>query len=337
MKAKRILISVIALCCTMVAWAQNNQSLTAILQHVVDGTETAKVYVGKEAFKNAYNDAVNGDVITLSSGSFDSPSVFQKELSVYGAGYEEDAASGTAVTNISSIEIKDIESLSNLHFEGLRISSDITCRVPITNMVISKCFCQHVYFHGDGALYTDITIQQCVITLGVGGYSFNSGYITKANNLIIKNCILGGASIFDPSSTAQIDHCLLLGQTNNTNASVYPFWYTNCVFGRRGAVQVVGTLENCIIPWGNGGHEINLIKRDDKIFSDSDDGWASDYSATRTYELLLPEVWIGNDGSQIGIHGGMGFSKVPSTPVIKNMTVTPEGKKIKVNYETNVR
>ena len=92
----------------MVAWAQNNQSLTAILQHVVDGTETAKVYVGKEAFKNAYNDAVNGDVITLSSGSFDSPSVFQKELSVYGAGYEEDAASGTAVTNISSIEIKDI-------------------------------------------------------------------------------------------------------------------------------------------------------------------------------------------------------------------------------------
>ena len=211
MKTKRFIFSVMALCCTMVAWAQNNQSLTAILQHVVDGTETAKVYVGKEAFKNAYNDAVNGDVITLSSGSFDSPSVFQKELSVYGAGYEEDAASGTAVTNISSIEIKDIESLSNLHFEGLRISSDITCRVPITNMVISKCFCQHVYFHGDGALYTDITIQQCVITLGVGGYSFNSGYITKANNLIIKNCILGGASIFDPSSTAQIDHCLLLG------------------------------------------------------------------------------------------------------------------------------
>ncbi|MBR7019405.1 MAG: hypothetical protein IKH99_11295, partial [Prevotella sp.] len=66
MKTKRFIFSVIALCCTMVAWAQNNQSLTAILQHVVDGTETAKVYVGKEAFKNAYNDAVNGDVITLS-------------------------------------------------------------------------------------------------------------------------------------------------------------------------------------------------------------------------------------------------------------------------------
>ena len=47
MKAKRLLISVIALCCTMVAWAQNNRSLTAILQHVVDGNETVQVFVGQ--------------------------------------------------------------------------------------------------------------------------------------------------------------------------------------------------------------------------------------------------------------------------------------------------
>lgn len=339
MKTKRLLLSVVALCCTMVAWAQNNQSLTAILQHVVDGNETVKVYVGKEAFKNAYTDAVNGDVITLSSGSFNVPSAFQKELSVYGAGYEEDAESGTAVTTLSgSIYLENIESLSNLRFEGLRISGNISCQVPISNMVISKCFVSdHVYLHGNGALYTDITIQQCVIINGVSGYNYSSDNITKANNLIIKNCILGNTCTFDPSSTAQIDHCLLLGQTNNTTAYVYPFWYTNCVFGRRGAVQVSGTLENCIIPWGNGGHEINLIKRDDKIFSDSDNGWADSYSAERTYTLLLPEEWIGNDNTEIGIHGGDGFSKVPSTPVIKNMTVTPVGKKIQVNYDTNVR
>ena len=64
MKTKRFIFSVIALCCTMVAGAQSNQSVTAILQHVVDDNETVKVYVGKEAFKNAYTDAVNGDVIT---------------------------------------------------------------------------------------------------------------------------------------------------------------------------------------------------------------------------------------------------------------------------------
>ena len=310
MKAKKLFISVITLCCTMVAWAQNNQSVTAILQHVVDGNETVKVYVGKEAFKNAYTDAVNGDVITLSSGSFDVPSAFQKELSVYGAGYEEDAASGTAVTTLNnSINIKDIESLSNLHFEGLRINSTIT-------------------------------IQQCVITLGVGGYSFNSGYITKANNLIIKNCILGGASTFDPSSTAQIDHCLLTAKTNPTtqNPYIYPFIYTNCIFGKKGeGVNITGTLQYCIVSWyfscNNPNNVLDL--RTAAVFTDGD--WASEYSADRTYTLLKPDEWIGNDNTQIGIHGGMGFSKVPSTPVIKNMTVTPEGKKIKVNYETNVR
>lgn len=172
MKAKRFIFSVFALCCTMVAWAQDNQSVTAILQHVENGTETVKVYVGKEAFKKAYNDAVNGDVITLSSGSFDTPSPFQKELSVYGAGYEEDAENGTAVTTLNnSINIENIESISNLHFEGLRINNTITCRALVSDMVISKCYCETVYLYG--ATSTDITIQQCVITNGVQGYNYS--------------------------------------------------------------------------------------------------------------------------------------------------------------------
>ena len=203
-------------------------------------------------------------------------------------------------------------------------------------MVISKCYCNYVYLHGDGAQYTDITIQQCVIYGGVGGYNFSSGYTTKAENLRVKNCIVNGVSTFDPKSIVKIDHCLILGETNNYTEYVYPFEYTNCVFGKRSGVYVAGTLQYCIIPWGGSDLDSNLIKPD-KIFSDSDDGWATSYSPDRTYTLSKPEEWIGNDNTEIGIHGGMGFSKVPSTPVIKKMTVTPEGKKIKVYYETNVR
>ena len=339
MKTKRLFISVIALCCTMVAWAQDNQSVTAILQHVENGVETVKVYVSKEAFKKAYTDAVNGDAITLSSGNFDPPASIQKELSVYGAGYEEDAASGTAVTTINStIYINGVESISNLHFEGLRINGNLSCEIPVSNMVVSKCFCTYLYL--TGAEVTDIVIQQCVITLGLSG---SVGSVkTMANNLRIKNCILKSAGYFDPSSTAQLDHCLILGETYSYQYDyVFPFLYTNCVFGKKGkTVHVLGTLQYCIVPYGYGGsnpsHVIDLNNQS-AIFTDGD-GWASDnYSADRTYTLLKPEEWIGNDDTQIGIHGGMGFSKVPSTPVIRNMTVTPEGKKIKVNYETNVR
>lgn len=337
MKTKRFFISVIAFVFTMVAWAQNNQSVTAILQHVENGTETVKVYIGKEAFKKAYADAVNGDAITLSSGNFDTPSPFQKELSVYGAGYEEDTASGTAVTTLNnSIVIENIESLSNLHFEGLNISSTITCRALVSNMVISKCLCDYVYLYG--ATNTDIMIQQCVIRNGVAGYNF-SDYITKAENLIVKNCILGGVSIFDPTSIVKIDHCLLLSKIQNTDKPyVYPFVYTNCIFGKKGEpVNILGSLQYCIVPYYfSCNNPINVIDlRNAAVFTDGD--WASSYSADRTYTLSNPEEWIGNDNTQIGIHGGMGFSKVPSTPVIRNMTVTPEGKKIKVNYETNVR
>lgn len=336
MKTKRFIFSVIALCCTMAAGAQSNQSVTAILQHVVDGNETVKVYVGKEAFKNAYTDAVNGDVITLSSGSFDVPSAFQKELSVYGAGYEEDAASGTAVTTLnSSIFIKGVESLSNLHFEGLRLSN-FECDIPVSNMVISKCYFNYAYFRDTSI--SDIKIQQCVINSGIQG-KYDCGD-TKAENLIVKNCILGGGvCYFDPTSLLLIDHCLFLCKLDNTKYTyINSFVYTNCIFGKKGdPINILGTLQYCIVSWYYScNNPINVIDlHNATVFTDGD--WASSYSADRTYTLLNPEEWIGNDGTEIGIHGGDGFSKVPSTPVIRNMTVTPEGKKIKVNYETNVR
>lgn len=337
MKTKRFIFSVFALCCTMVAWAQNNQSVTAILQHVENGTETVKVYIGKEAFKKAYADAVNGDAITLSSGKFDSPETFQKELSVYGAGYEEDATSGTAVTTLnSSILIKGVESLSNLHFEGLRLSN-FECDIPVSNMVISKCFFDYAYFRDTSI--SDIKIQQCVINSGIQG-KYDCGD-TKAENLIVKNCILGGGvCYFDPTSLLLIDHCLFLCKLDNTKYTcMNSFVYTNCIFGKKGdPINILGSLQYCIVSWYYScNNPINVIDlHNATVFTDGD--WApTTYAANRTFTLSNPDEWIGNDGTEIGIHGGMGFSKVPSTPVIRNMTVTPEGKKIKVEYETNVR
>jgi hypothetical protein len=67
------------------------------------------------------------------------------------------------------------------------------------------------------------------------------------------------------------------------------------------------------------------------------DGENYNYSPERTYELKQPEVWIGTDGTQCGLHGGEGWSKVPATPVLKNMTVEVDGSTLKVNYEAQTR
>ena len=75
-----------------------------------------------------------------------------------------------------------------------------------------------MYFYAEQC--TDIVIQQSVITQGITGLT--SGSIkTMANNLRIKNCILSSAGYFDPSSQGQLDHCLLLSETNNTHEVAY--------------------------------------------------------------------------------------------------------------------
>ena len=70
---KKILLSIVALCCTVVAGAQNSsQQQTAILQKG-DGTAegSVSVYYGSDALKEAYNAADDeGCVITLTSGQF---------------------------------------------------------------------------------------------------------------------------------------------------------------------------------------------------------------------------------------------------------------------------
>ena len=54
----------------LAAKAQNNELPTATLQH----GEQTMVFIGVDAFKNAYEAAADsGDVITLSSGLFNAP------------------------------------------------------------------------------------------------------------------------------------------------------------------------------------------------------------------------------------------------------------------------
>ena len=62
---KKILLSIIALCYTLVAGAQN-EIMTVVLQHGND----VSTFTGANAFINANAQAVDGDVITLSAGAF---------------------------------------------------------------------------------------------------------------------------------------------------------------------------------------------------------------------------------------------------------------------------
>ena len=73
------------------------------------------------------------------------------------------------------------------------------------------------------------------------------------------------------------------------------------------------------------------------MFSDSPGTRNYTYSSERTYELKNKEEWLGNDNTEVGIRGGNGWSKAPSIPVIKSLSLGVDGNDLKVTYEAEVR
>lgn len=327
---KKILLSIIALCCTMAVAAQN-EIMTAVLQHGSD----VSVFTGANAFVNANAAAADGDVITLSAGAFNVSDI-KKSITVYGAGFEKDANTGTEVSKINgqlNLGASGGGTLSDIHLEGIYFNSHVNTNVSLEGFVMEKC-----YVNGNVNIVenTNTTIRNCVITGAIAGGD------KIANNCIIQNCYVGGAiNTFNVSSSVKIDHCItcnFVGPYFCTN-SIFTYYWVGAYYDRAVFANTEGAVaHNCI--FRNFDYN-NQDKNDfqncyavdiNNIFSDATN---ANYSAARTYEIQQPTTWIGTDGQEIGIR--YGWSKVPGTPVVKNLNATVAGTDLNVVYEAEAR
>ena len=323
---KKIFLTMLVLCCAVVAKAQN-EAITAVLQHGDD----VSVFAGMDAFIQAHEAAADGDVITLSAGVFNAPTI-SKSLSVYGAGFEKDESAGTDVTMIKgNLTVKPAEAeKQTLRLEGLYVNASILvgkADAVVKNMTITKCYVNgDIRFDGETA---STEISKCVINGNVNGNRKN------AEGLLICNCHLGTVNGFSAASQVQVDHCIVLADYGGAN-----LWTNSLILTRYASSSGLGegsVLYNCITFTNirpNCVVENCYVVPLNEIFADGEN---ADYSADRTFELKQPETWLGTDGTQVGLHGGKGWSKVPGTPVVKNMKVEVDGMTLKVNYDAEVR
>lgn len=335
MKTKRFIFSVIALCCTMVAWAQN-EAAVAILQK---SNGEVKIYNGSSALQNAYNDAEEtGSVITLSSGTFNSPGNIQKSVNIYGNGFEVNEQNGiTTPTTISSglnfSTGSDEKSLENFRIEGIYINGEVKVQ-QTKELVISKCRLTSFTISGNNA--EALTIQQSLLTGHIQG-----NYEIKG--LTIENSYIGlRVTASHADNQILIDHCLLPTGAEGGHAKAV---YMNCIFHGlyRASIATNSTVKHCIlrdISVDGCIVEGNWTTNGTGIFEDGgylENYYGCFYDAARTYKLSDPETYVGTDGTEVGIQGGMGFNKVPSTPVVKSLSPTVEGNTLKINYEVELR
>ena len=349
---KKLLLSLIV--CTVAAMGSYAQDeLVATLSH----GSSLSTFLGADAFKEAYETAVEGDVITLSPGVFNVCTI-EKAITIRGAGMKAMESNGYVSTQLadnltvnvpsdatSVLTIEGIQALGYVKFYGNNQApvKVLKCRFEdlVTGFGISMNAYSCIFANGLFASYynyyyqsTTLNCMNCVIVEArTEGYTIinGTGYIAK---IIATNCLVN-------TSTSGIGYSVL----------------TNCIItsveGYFGDFPLPSscTAQNCI--------GINAVETPDLFVNLKDpsnvmiEGVREEAftSVFKTLEVLLRNPnpnetfeltdeaaakYLGDDGKQVGIYGGTNpFNPTPTNPQIKKFSVssTTEGEQLKVKID----
>ena len=325
---KRNLLRLVMLFVTTVltnsAFAQS--STLATLSH--DGT--ISTYYGVTALKEAYNAAVDGDVITLASGSYLAIDL-TKAVSICGAGMGLGAAKNIEPTILLGDFRLNLPSDNTTRFtiEGIYHNGEIKYS-ECQNAMFLKCRLYTITYYGTGSIKLDnISFVHCRIT-----HKFDL-YTNCSASLI--NCVVNEPRCFNRQSTVVFD-------------------FTNCVLKRAPEDLGYSSLRNCVFFNTTAGKFLTstsvyntVILSSSDIFTDlANNGtnslaesWPAVFKTYRGTQFedaeefeLADEAktkYLGNDGTQVGIYGGnLPFDPTPSNPQITKCNVaaksTADGK-----------
>ena len=203
------------------------------------------------------------------------------------------------------------------------------------------------------------SFDQCVINGTMNCAENNNIYKTVISDLFFSNCVMNRGCFrryYHADNSIVLDHCIFNVYCISTNSYgiYYPFENApNTILTLRNSMYILASdsprTESMYTIWPSGSKISNCISDDGNIakfegchtvlraevFKDGEDGM---YTSSRSFELNEQlAAWVATDGSEIGIRGGNGWSKVPSTPVVKSLNVTPVGANLNVTYEAEVR
>lgn len=293
------------------SFAQASQMAT--LFH--DGTITN--FSSGTAFADAMEAAVDGDVISLSSGMFTAVDI-KKNVTVRGAGMTVDGYNDNELPTILSgnVLISFPQSTSNkLTLEGLVFTGIISIR-NADNFTAYKCQFKNIHSESATNSYSwkNFKFLHCIIS------EISNDYITDSS-LDFLNCVIGEKGDFDNSDCLkQFTNCVLyIGASIEQSNIINSIIIMQKGSAYRSTIHSSCSVNHCIIAKcdkyyaQNGGNR--FLGDTEGIFAESG------------FYKLTPVMleFKGNDDTQVGIHGGnMPFDPVTSRPRITRFDVSSQ-------------
>lgn len=317
---KKFIVLFVALVAMFATTAKAQSSLLATLNH--EGT--ISTFYGSNALIQAHAAAADGDVITLSSGTFQSVNI-KKAVTLRGAGMVLDAATQTEPTvlaNEFTIDIPD-ETTQRLTIEGIYTNQKVTIN-KLKNAMFLKDRFSRIYIDSSQSYGKDLTFIHCRMTDQYVGKNDSNNSAVFLNCLINSTDIVGMNYIFT--------NCLFLGKKTT---HCYNSEYKNCIILNSYSTESTSTYYNNLYCNYSGSNSFNVtnntnveVAKDNEaiknLFGYSDD---NEYKLTEAAKALIK----GTDGTEVGIYGGnLPYAPTPTNPQISKFNVaaktTADGK-----------
>ena len=315
-----ILTSIFVSTCAM---AQD--TFVATLEHNGEYTN----FYNNTALTAAYEAAEDGDVITLSSGTFTCPNI-TKGVTIRGIGLAQlEQNKKTYISTAFDVYAQDASRTVNL--EGLylqntmNIYSDGSAETAGTvNIIKTRCNAVNVLekesptdattvkvnfyncwmngeFKSNSASYTDIKVMNCYIT----GTCWTTR--SEVSNTMFRNCYLYFGDISGMKYSA-FENCIIRyngWQTLPNNAITINSISMSFQSENVSAFRDVSYNESCT---HLGNRDLNI----NTVFSDQ---------ANFILQEEFAKKYLGTDGKEVGMYGGIGYTTKVRYPIISTLSI----------------
>ncbi|MCB9189345.1 MAG: hypothetical protein H6599_08700 [Flavobacteriales bacterium] len=287
------------------------------------------MFQGSSGFVDAYGAAVDGDTIYLPGGAFASPSIIDKSLRIYGAGFHYDSTQVTLLTSIiGDIEIR--ENSSGTHIEGVRFKEgfESTSNTAISNFSFSRCFFDEgIRVYGSAHNVTNFSFIQCVFTLDVHipnmtNSSFHNSIFTSYVSFSDGNVFSNSIFMYDYSGTSPTSNELFRScDFNIVKNNIFLMTSRDPDYIFYASDSDGNMLYNNLFVSNNIDDGANQVTSGNYFGVPQADIFVNQtgnsFSFSHDYHLQAPATYLGNDGTQVGLYGGIfplkeGF--VPENP-----------------------
>lgn len=295
------------------------QQTVAVLTH--EGT--SKTFSGYNALQEAYQEAANGDLITLSSGTFGSVAKIEKALKIRGMGMEADTIYNTSPTIISGdmmLAITDGGD-NNFRMEGIYHANTISYIYSQKNPEFIKCRLNSVtrgtYLKSGDSYYGAIVgalFYHCKVASDLECAENSS--ITAINSYIS-----GPLCWNDTTSVFDLHNCVIKYHTRG-DAYLYSSTASNCVFATTSTDEFYynsnTTFKKCLLPLSVTPDKSKSTYSNWKTLSAVFKTFDGTYTNAEDFEL------VDEFNSTYGMYSGpFPYSPRLSGPHIEKMEVAP--------------